>query len=492
MLQQNATCLYLDFYSSTASDAFNVLFYNAEGGTGTYYRYPLYVTKSGWQEVAIPVSDIAVKVPVKDIKSFILQKGGWGISKDTENGFNSQNKLYFDSMWFENRAVTFIDFTDTTSETLPMHNAAASNDGGRMKKDANIYYGDSRQSGLWSVTGSSSTLSAYNVPSSVDLDAAAKCDAFIIRFYASTAKDAFSVLFYAGENATGTYYRYPLYVTKSGWQEVAIPVSDIAAKVPVKDIKSFNLNKGGWGIKKDEDNGFNAQNKLYFDSMWFESASDFNASFEYTASVYSNAEDVGVYDTITLEFSEAISGTIACDAVEVKKNGNAVTEFTAWADGERLCVKTDTAMAFNSSYEITVTPALESRRGYTLKDEITISFTTKSPYFAIDDIRLVDSEGNRLSKLPGPGTDVSATAEIINGSDENEETVLIIAMYDKDNRLVDVQIGDVQSHNANMAVPKSYSISKKVTVTDDTASIRGFLWSALDTIIPCKEMEYIN
>ena len=481
----NCDTFVIRFFSEKPNDKFTVLFGKSEEGvfgSGNYYNYNLTVTKAGWQEEEIPVSDIEARCPISEFRSFKIHKGGW---EATNGNFNKENTIYFDSMWFKNSKLEFLDFTTPAQADMPMHDAN-SNARGKIYVDTTIRYGNAKQSGKWIVTSGVGLLKPYNLPSSFDLGAAASFDNFVIRVYSTEADDRFNVLFYTGEGGTGSYSQTAV-TTRAGWQELIIPVSEIKEKLAKKgctfeDIKSFKLDKGNWSVTP------NYNSVLYFDTMWFENESDFDPTFTYVSSEYDNKSDVGVYDTITMDFNERLSSTVACDAVTIYRGETEVTEFLAWTEGKRLYIKTNEAMHFESQYWITVTESLFSSRGYTLNAGKTISFTTAAPYLAVDAVRLTDESGADVEEPPAAGETIRICANAINGSDNDRSFVAIIAMYDSEARLLAMSEFSPVTAIANMAVPSE--ISNSCVVAEGTTAIRGFVWDASDTITPlCKSAE---
>ena len=457
------------FYSSTDSDAFNVLFYK---DSSTYKQVAVYVSKAGWQEVTIPVSAIEEKLAIEDFSYFLLQKGGWGIDKTV---FNQENKLYFDSMWFENRVYNVAADAD---EGVTLYHT----DNLNLKASTDVVYSDSSSSMCLSTTATSNR-SIYSAElSTLNLDST-MYDKVTYRLYSEQKDQVVLTLYYTNESGASKFkaqtYEFSEDASNIGkWVEVTIDISDFDYTVD-----KVGLNYNGWGTSH------NGSNNLYIDKIWFGDVEDINGVFSYKQSAYDGAENVGVFDAIALEFDAPPAAAIACDAVEVTRDGNIVTEFDAWSDENMLYVKTDAAMAFDSEYEITVTSALNDQRGYTLDAKTIISFKTASAYLAIDSIELVDTNGDKLSAVPAADTAVSAVAEIINGSDEKASFVAIIAMYDSTGRLVKVSVSNPTEFNANMAV--SHELKASDTVTSDTASVRGFLWSGTDTMIPFAATEQI-
>ncbi len=251
------------FYSEKESDVFHFLFINKDN-SNAYSRVRIDVTKQGWQEAVIPVSAITSnKVALNTLGGLKLNKGKWGDEPSNTPG----NTLYFDSMWFEKEIpdkIMFADFTDTSLEMLPMHNPNANDADGYITAATDIVYGGAAQSGKWRVGGSQSELADYLVANSgIDINAVAQCDNLVIRFFSEEETDAFNVLF--ASTSKNAYTMEKVYVTKSGWQEVRIPlVNVIGVKFSFEEWDRFWLNKGGWNLAHSR------TNNIYFDSMWFE------------------------------------------------------------------------------------------------------------------------------------------------------------------------------------------------------------------------------
>ena len=183
--------------------------------------------------------------------------------------------------------IIFADFTNAGAETLPMSNPNG-NSGAKITKETEIFFGASGQSGRWRVTGSNGTPMKYTLTEAgIDVSEIAGCNMFVIRFYSTTAEDAFNALFYAGS----TYRQIKVTVTKSGWQELAIPMSDITAKFELSELTAFTVQKGGWGTVH------NKENVLFFDSMWFERRS---------CNVAASADD----SSLMMEKQNSSSGTL--------------------------------------------------------------------------------------------------------------------------------------------------------------------------------------
>ena len=452
------------FYSSTDNDAFNVLFYDAES---TYYRYGLYVTKAGWQEAAIPVSAIEEDVAIVDITSFVLQKGGWGINSSV---FNQQNVLCFDSMWFENRNYNTAMDADSPERGLAVTGASST-----ITRTSDFAYSDSAASWVWTTSATSARTIKTADFDTLNLDSRQYGKA-TFRVYSEAYDEVVLLFYYTDGTGVQKYYRQTYYFTEDDgtvgkWIEIPVQLTDTGYS-----LDYIALNYNGWGT------AHNVANRLYIDKIWLGETEDINASFGYVSSAYDGADDVGVFDAIALEFDDYLSGDVACDAVEVMRGGNPVTEFEAWSDKKTLYIKTDAAMAFDASYEITVTTALTSQIGRTLGKNQTIRFHTRAPYLAIDTVALVDAAGEELTQIPAVGSAVSATAEIVNGSEAAVRYVILLAMYDSEGTLLGVQMSGETEFEANMAV--SHSITASGAVAENTASIRGFLWSGTGTMIP--------
>ncbi len=452
------------FYSSTSNDVFHLLFIHTDAKT--YIRHKITVTKQGWQEAVIPVSAITTKVPVDKLGSLKLNKGKW----DNLIEHNTNNVLYFDSMWFEKRVSNVaVDADDDNSQMT----LVSANHGSLTKDTATVYDG-STSSIKWNYSRTDAGTSRLNTK---DLNIEpAKYGKVTIRFYSEqTDQLVFLVVSegYKNNYKTATYGFSTAENNIGKWIEYEISVNDTT-----KPITQIAMVKGinAWGTNH------NANNTIYIDKIWFGESEDINTTFSYIKSDYANAQNVGVFDIITFEFGDYLAEEVDCDAVEVTRDSNPVTEFKAWTDRNLLYVKTDDAMAFNSPYKIKVTQALTDQRGYTLYADEEISFTTKAPYLAIDEVKITDADGNKLSSVPAVGSTAKVSASIVNGSATSQSAVAIIAMYDKDGKLLKVSLSEPKNYDANMSV--SAEISALCAVVDKTASIRGFLWDGLSKMLP--------
>ena len=56
-------------------------------------------------------------------------------------------------------------------------------------------------------------------------------------------------------------------------------------------------------------------------------------------------------------------------------------------------------------------------------------------------------------------------------------------MYDSHGKMLGVKVSDPTPFVANMTVP--HTVVAPGTVPADTASIKGFLWNGLGTLVPC-------
>ena len=453
-------------YSTTDTDAFNVLFYKDT----TYTQLKVEIKKSGWQELVIPVSDITTKFSLSEITSFVLNKGGW----NTQH--NKSNVLYFDSMWFENRSYnTAVDADNPILQVT--------SNGGTMGNSTTKVYPGSDSSISWYLNSNTSNRSLTSVNfSDINLDST-KYNKVTLRLYSEQADKLNIALNYNnGIKDTNKYTLYEFSEANNNigkWVELEIDYSD------VKSYKFTNimLNWNGWNQPHT------ATNNLYIDKIWFGDVEDKNTTFSFIGADVEGSQSVGVFDIIRLEFSDYLAENVECDAVTITRNGSAVTEFDVWADKNVLCIKTKDAMVFDSPYEITVTQKLKDQRGYTLYPAEVISFTTKLPYLAIDEVKITDMSGNKLSALPIGNTPIKAECNIMNGSESEEKFVLLLAMFDKDKKMVDVALSEEKTYPENGVVAAKIATLEEIVTDTNIETIKAFLWSDLGRLIPYKMTE---
>lgn len=450
------------FYSTTAEDAFNALFYAGS----TYRQIKVTVTKSGWQELAIPMSDITAKFELSELTAFTVQKGGWGTVH------NKENIIYFDSMWFERRSCNVAASADDSSLMMEKQNSSS----GTLELSGDCVYGNSQKSIHWSFN-STNPRSIYTKSfDSINIDSE-KYNSVTFRMFSKEADSMVLLLYYKNDEGVEKYtskiYNFTEEADNIGkWITVTLDISNIGYK-----LTKIGINYNGWGTSHT------ATNDLYIDKIWLGTSENINAVFNCTGSAYDGAKDVNVFDSVSIEFDAYLSGTVACDAVSVTRDGNAVTGFKAWTDKNKLFVKTNEAMRFESVYEITVTPALTDQRGYALAEENNvITFTTAAPYLAFDSVKITDGNGNDVSAVPGEGAEVAAAAGIVNGSETGRKFTAVIAMYDEAGSLLSVKVGEPAEFPANMEFSKN--VSAACTVAPGTAKVRGFLISDVFTLTP--------
>jgi len=465
------------FYSTFESDQFSFVI-KSDAATKPYLTKVINITKSGWQEVAVPVSEIEASLPNKDItgiSTFCMYKGAYSATS-----FVPKNHIYFDSMWFEKRKNNVVADADNDTLTLTKKDNSAT-----VSINSDTVYGDSSSSFQWVNPEKAGSIQSVDL-STIGLSDPKAYTTLTFRMYSDAADIINLLVYYTNTSGTSKYVREPYTFSEEAgnigkWVEVTLDLTcmdtkDVNLTTAASKLDNIRLNRGSWTTASTYNNN------VYIDKIWFGEVEDINTIFNYKTSAYKDATDVGVYDTVTLEFEDYLSETIACDAVTVKRDGNVVTEFDAWADRNFLCVKTNSAMAFDSTYEITVTPALKDQRGYALSGNRTISFRTALPYLATEGVKLVDSNGKEIKALPASGTAVSASAEIVNGSEKDEKYVTVLVMYDSHGKMLGVSVSEPTDFVANMTVP--HIIAAPGTVVEDTASIKGFLWNSLGTLVP--------
>lgn len=465
-------------YASTDNDAFGILFYNT---AGKYYHHPVTITKAGWQKIEIPLSLIETKIKVSELSHIVMQKGGWGIVHPnkvvnaTDVPFNPQNALYFDRFWFETPLNSAVFDADDSSLAIVDKNGNCND-----AKVTEVHFDESQSSLRWYHSGATiRSLQTVNL-ADVGIDSK-KADKVTFRMY-SESYDEIVLLAYYTDPADGkqkyvhmVYYFGEDYDNVGKWVEAELDISGIKNF----DIDFIGLTINGWGAVH------NTENNIYFDKIWIGEKEELTPVFGYKASEFDKRDDVEIFDTISFKFDEHLAATVPCDGVIVKRDGNKVTEFKAWTERNQLFVKTDAAMKFDSSYEVTVTTALKDMFGANLEENKTVTFKTEKPYFAMDEVKLTDASGKALTALPAEGAQVKLSANVINGSDKDKSFVGIIAMYDGEGKLLKVYIGDKKTYDAGMVVQKAVEASG--TVVENTAEISAFIWDGFDTMVP-----YVN